>query len=43
MHDEYIKLDEEAIRAYLNDDKGIVIDVKGFLRNKIKHLTYWSL
>ncbi len=42
-HEEYTKLDEENFKTFLNDDKGIVIDVKGFLRHKINNFTYWSL
>lgn len=43
MHDEYANLTEEQLKELLNDDKGIIIDVKGFLRSKVKNLTYWSL
>jgi UDP-N-acetyl-D-galactosamine dehydrogenase len=41
-HKEYINLDENYYRSILTKD-GILVDVKGILRNKIKELTYWSL
>ena len=41
-HKEYIGLDEKYFTPLLNS-KGIVIDVKGILRGKIKKHTYWSL
>jgi UDP-N-acetyl-D-glucosamine/UDP-N-acetyl-D-galactosamine dehydrogenase len=41
-HKEYVKLDESYFAALLNED-GIVVDVKGVLRGKIKNLNYWSL
>ncbi len=41
-HKEYLKLDEPWFTPLLNKD-GIVIDVKGILRGKIKNHTYWSL
>jgi UDP-N-acetyl-D-galactosamine dehydrogenase len=41
-HKEYMKLDESYFASLLNKD-GIVVDVKGVLRGKIKNHTYWSL
>jgi UDP-N-acetyl-D-galactosamine dehydrogenase len=41
-HREYIKLDESFFALLLNKD-GIVVDVKGVLRGRIKNHTYWSL
>jgi UDP-N-acetyl-D-galactosamine dehydrogenase len=41
-HKEYMKLDEAYFTPLLNKD-GIVVDVKGVLRGKIKNNTYWSL
>ncbi|MDX9727092.1 MAG: nucleotide sugar dehydrogenase [Bacteroidales bacterium] len=41
-HKEYTGLDESYFTSLLNKD-GIVIDVKGLLRGKIKEHTYWSL
>ena len=41
-HKEYLKLDESYYSALLGKD-GIVVDVKGVLRGKIKNHTYWSL
>jgi UDP-N-acetyl-D-galactosamine dehydrogenase len=41
-HKEYLKLDESWFSELLND-KGIIVDVKGALRGKIKNHTYWSL
>jgi UDP-N-acetyl-D-galactosamine dehydrogenase len=41
-HKEYIKLDESYFAPLLNE-KGIIVDVKGVLRGRIRNLTYWSL
>ncbi len=41
-HREYMKLDESYFSPLLNKD-GIVVDVKGVLRGKIKNHLYWSL
>jgi UDP-N-acetyl-D-galactosamine dehydrogenase len=41
-HSEYLKLDEAWFDNLLTE-KGIVVDVKGVLRGKIKKHTYWSL
>lgn len=41
-HKEYLNLNEEYFSSLLNE-KGIVVDVKGVLRGKIKNHTYWSL
>jgi UDP-N-acetyl-D-glucosamine/UDP-N-acetyl-D-galactosamine dehydrogenase len=41
-HKEYIKLDESYFAPLLNNN-GIIVDVKGVLRGKIKNHTYWSL
>jgi UDP-N-acetyl-D-glucosamine/UDP-N-acetyl-D-galactosamine dehydrogenase len=41
-HKEYKKLDEKYFKTILAP-KGIVVDVKGMYRGKIKNFTYWSL
>lgn len=41
-HKEYLELDEKYFLNILNEN-GIVVDVKGIFRNKIKSITYWSL
>jgi UDP-N-acetyl-D-galactosamine dehydrogenase len=41
-HKEYTGLDESWFSRHLTE-KGIVVDVKGILRGKIKEHTYWSL
>lgn len=41
-HKEYLNLDEVYYKSILSEG-GILVDVKGILRNKIKNLTYWSL
>ncbi len=41
-HKEYKTLDEKYF-ASLMSSKGVLADVKGFYRNKIKKLNYWSL
>jgi len=41
-HKEYLDLDENYFKSILSDG-GILVDVKGIYRNKIKNLPYWSL
>jgi len=41
-HKEYIDLDENYYKSILSEG-GILVDVKGILKNKIKELAYWSL
>ena len=41
-HDEYSNLSEDYFKNLSKED-GIVFDIKGIYRNKIKELTYWSL
>lgn len=41
-HKEYVELDEKYFTSILSKG-GVLTDVKGIYRNKIKKLTYWSL
>jgi UDP-N-acetyl-D-galactosamine dehydrogenase len=41
-HKQYLKLDEKWFTGLLNNE-GIIVDVKGVLRGRIKNHTYWSL
>jgi UDP-N-acetyl-D-galactosamine dehydrogenase len=41
-HKEYANMTEADLKK-LTGDHGIVIDIKGLMRNKVKELTYWSL
>lgn len=41
-HKEYLNFDENYFTSLMGGD-GIVVDVKGILRGKIKKLNYWSL
>jgi UDP-N-acetyl-D-galactosamine dehydrogenase len=41
-HKQYLNLDEKWFSSYINTE-GIIVDVKGVLRGKIKNYTYWSL
>ena len=41
-HAQFIKYDEDFYKTLLNKN-GVIIDIKGILKNKIKDLTYWSL
>ncbi len=41
-HKEYKDLDENYFKSILSS-KGVLVDVKGMYKNKIKQLTYWSL
>ena len=41
-HKEYLTMNEDSFK-HLTGGNGIVIDIKGLYRNKIKDLIYWSL
>ncbi len=41
-HSQYVDLDEKYFKSIMND-KGILVDVKGIYRSKIKDISYWSL
>lgn len=41
-HDEYSDLSESYFKG-ISRENGIIFDIKGMYRNKIKDLTYWSL
>lgn len=41
-HKQYLNLDEKYFKELCGDD-GVLIDIKGIYRNKIKNMTYWSL
>jgi UDP-N-acetyl-D-galactosamine dehydrogenase len=41
-HKEYLHLKEDDFKKMLNE-KGILVDIKGLYRKKIKDITYWSL
>jgi len=41
-HKEYIALDEKYFKTILST-KGVLVDVKGMYRNKMKNVSYWSL
>ncbi len=41
-HNEYLGMDENSFKALMSDN-GVLIDIKGLYRDKIKELTYWSL
>ncbi|MCE9538802.1 MAG: nucleotide sugar dehydrogenase, partial [Bacteroidetes bacterium] len=41
-HKEYLQLDETFYKSILSEG-GILVDVKGILKGKIKELAYWSL
>lgn len=42
-HAEYKDLTEADFRKKMRDDKGIIVDIKGTYRGKIKAIDYWSL
>ncbi|NNE55221.1 MAG: nucleotide sugar dehydrogenase [Flavobacteriales bacterium] len=42
-HSEYLDFDEAYFRSLMNDDKGVLVDVKGIYRKEVKDLVYWSL
>lgn len=41
-HDQFTNYTEDAFVKMMKPD-GILVDIKGDLRNKIKNLSYWSL
>jgi UDP-N-acetyl-D-galactosamine dehydrogenase len=41
-HKQYLNLDEKWFTSFISNE-GIIVDVKGVLRGKIKNHTYWSL
>jgi UDP-N-acetyl-D-galactosamine dehydrogenase len=41
-HKEYISMDEKFFKSILAS-KGVLVDVKGMYRNKMKNIIYWSL
>ncbi|MDC1221464.1 nucleotide sugar dehydrogenase [Salibacteraceae bacterium] len=42
-HDSYVAMNESDFKNLFNDDKGILVDVKGIYRNSKFTLNYWSL
>lgn len=42
-HKEYLELKEDYFASLLKDGKGVIVDIKGLYRGKIKNLDYWSL
>jgi UDP-N-acetyl-D-galactosamine dehydrogenase len=42
-HAEYLDLTEDNFMSMMNDDKGIIVDLKGVYKDKIHKLDYWSL
>jgi UDP-N-acetyl-D-galactosamine dehydrogenase len=42
-HQEYLNLSESDFKNLLKDGQGVLVDIKGSYRNKIKNLAYWSL
>lgn len=42
-HKEYLDLDESYFKSLMPVDKGVLTDIKGIYKGKIKELEYWSL
>ncbi|MCH2199804.1 MAG: nucleotide sugar dehydrogenase [Flavobacteriales bacterium] len=42
-HKEYMGFDQDYFKSLMRDDKGVLVDVKGILRDDITDLVYWSL
>ncbi len=42
-HQQYLTMEEGDLVKLMKDQQGILIDIKGIFRNKVRHLTYWSL
>lgn len=42
-HRQYDNLTEDDFKAFMNDEHGVLVDLKGTYRHMIKDLIYWSL
>lgn len=42
-HKQYDNMNEADFKALMNDDQGVLVDLKGLYRHNIKDLIYWSL
>lgn len=42
-HNEYFNMEEQYLTSLLKDGQGVLVDIKGTYRSKIKNLNYWSL
>jgi UDP-N-acetyl-D-galactosamine dehydrogenase len=42
-HEEYCNFTEEDFSKMLKGDQGIIVDLKGIYKDKIKNIDYWSL
>ena len=42
-HEEYTGLEESYFKSFLPEGKGIFVDVKGIMKDKIQDIEYWSL
>ena len=42
-HEEYMHLDESYFKSLMKEGRGVVVDIKGIYRGKIKDLAYWSM
>ncbi len=42
-HNEYLNMDEQYLTSLLKNGQGVLVDIKGSYRSKIKNLHYWSL
>ncbi len=42
-HKEYVDMAEDDFRKYFGKKEGVLVDIKGIYRGKIKNLDYWSL
>jgi UDP-N-acetyl-D-galactosamine dehydrogenase len=42
-HNEYLNMEEQYLTSLLKDGQGVMVDIKGTYRSKIKNLHYWSL
>ena len=42
-HEEYVTLDESYFQSFFHTGKGVFVDVKGIMKDKITNIEYWSL
>ncbi|MFT5921314.1 MAG: UDP-N-acetyl-D-mannosaminuronate dehydrogenase, partial [Flavobacteriales bacterium] len=42
-HQEYDNYTEDDFKLLMNDEQGVIVDLKGTYRRIIKDLVYWSL
>jgi len=42
-HEEYANISEDEFKKMFKGNEGIIVDLKGIYKDKIKNIDYWSL